>query len=107
MASLNLGLGESLEGESCEGVKGLFKEGEKTMKTNADSDVLDAALITDAQHVERSEIAGYGGLTTHARLLGREEDASLLKQSAVEDGTTDERLTAIAERAINLDAARA
>ena len=101
------GLGESPKGETCDGMKGLLKEGEKTMKTRADSDVLDAALIAAAQRVEHYEIAGYGCAKTYARLLGRTQDVQLLQQTEDEEGQTDKLLTALAERTINLDAARA
>ena len=100
-------LGESPKGETCDGMKGLLKEGEKTMKTRADSDVLDAALIAAAQRVEHYEIAGYGCVKTYARLLGRQQDVQLLQQTEDEEGQTDKLLTALAERTINLDAARA
>ena len=99
------GLGESPRGETCDGMKGLLKEGEKTMKARADSDVLDAALIAAAQRVEHYEIAAYGCTKTYARLLGRDQDVRLLQQTEDEEGQTDQLLTRLAERAINLDAA--
>lgn len=99
-------LGERPGGVTCEGMKGLLKEGEKTMKERADSDVLDAALIADAQRVEHYEIAGYGCVRTYARMLGRQDDVRLLQQTLDEEGATDEKLTQIAERVVNLDAAR-
>lgn len=101
------GLGESPKGETCDGIKGVLKEGEKTMKTKADSDVLDAALIADAQRVEHYEIAGYGSARRYAQLLGRPQDVQLLQQTENEEGETDKLLSAIAERSVNLDAARA
>ena len=100
-------LGESPKGETCDGMKGLLKEGEKTMKTRADSDVLDAALIAAAQRVEHYEIAGYGCVKTYARLLGRDQDVQLLQQTENEEGQTDKLLTQLAERVINVDALRA
>ena len=99
-------LGERPGGVTCEGMKGLLKEGEKTMKERADSDVLDAALIADAQRVEHYEIAGYGCVRTYARMLGRQDDVSLLQQTLDEEGATDEKLTQLAERVVNLDAAQ-
>jgi ferritin-like metal-binding protein YciE len=98
------GLGASPRGETCDGMKGLLKEGEKTMKARADSDVLDAALIAAAQRVEHYEIAAYGCTKTYARLLGRHDDVRLLQQTEDEEGQTDKLLTSVAERAINLDA---
>jgi ferritin-like metal-binding protein YciE len=97
-------LSESPSGETCDGMKGLLKEGEKTMHEKADSDVLDAALIADAQRVEHYEIAGYGCVKTYARLLGRESDVALLQQTENEEGETDKLLTGLAERTINVDA---
>jgi ferritin-like metal-binding protein YciE len=99
-------LGEKAEGVTCVGMQGLLKEGEKTMKEKADSDVLDAALIADAQRVEHYEIAGYGTVRTYANMLGRREDVTLLQQTLDEEGQTDQKLTQLAESAINVDAAR-
>ena len=98
-------LGEKAGGVTCEGMKGLLKEGEKTMKEKADSDVLDAALIADAQRVEHYEIAGYGCVRTYARMLGYQQDLDLLQQTLDEEGQTDKKLTALAEQVVNVDAA--
>ncbi len=92
------------EGEECEGMKGLLKEGEKMMKEKADSDVLDAALIAAAQRVEHYEIASYGCARTYANLLGSDEHAEILQQTLDEEGDTDEKLTDLAETVINVDA---
>jgi ferritin-like metal-binding protein YciE len=100
-------LGEKPGGVTCEGMKGLLKEGEKTMKEKADSDVLDAALIADAQRVEHYEIAGYGCVRTYARMLGFEQDGAILQRTLDEEGATDQKLTDLAEQVINVDAARA
>ena len=97
-------MGVSPKGETCDGMKGLLKEGEKMMKERADSDVLDAALIAAAQWVEHYEIAGYGCAKTYARLLGRNDDVQLLQRTEDEEGQTDKPLTQLAERVINLDA---
>ena len=99
-------LGQSLTGHECKGMKGLLEESEETLKNAADSDVLDAALIADAQRVEHYEIAGYGCVRTYARMLGRADDVRLLQQTLDEEGETDKKLTALAERIINPDAAR-
>ena len=100
-------LGEKIKGETCEGMKGLLKEGQKMMKERGSADVRDAGLIAAAQRVEHYEIAGYGCARTYARLLGREQDAALLQQTLDEEGDTDHKLTALAERVVNRDALRA
>ena len=69
------------------------------MINEADHDaVRDAALIAAAQCIEHYEIAAYGTVRHFARVLGRAEDAALLDQTLQEEGRTDHRLTAIAER---------
>lgn len=100
-------LDEDPEGEKCVGMEGLLKEGEKTLREKADSDVLDAALIAAAQRVEHYEMAGYGCARTYARMLGEQEDAALLQKTLDEEGETDKKLTMLAERCVNLDAADA
>ena len=96
--------GQDLGGHTCKGMKGLLEEGEELMKERADSDVLDAALISAAQRVEHYEMAGYGCARTYARLLGLEDDARVLQQTLDEEGETDHLLTELAERVINIEA---
>ncbi len=98
------GLDEDPDGETCDGMKGLLKEGHKTIKKREDSDVLDAALIADAQRVEHYEIAAYGCARTYAEALNRPEDARLLQQTLDEEAETDRKLTEIALSVVNPDA---
>ncbi len=97
-------LDEDADGKTCHGMKGLLKEGKETMKEKADSDVLDAALIADAQRVEHYEIAGYGCARTYAEALDRKDDVRLLQQTLDEEAETDRALTAIALSVVNPDA---
>lgn len=101
------GMGEKITGETCDGMKGLLKEGDKMLRERGSDDVRDAAIIAAAQRVEHYEIAGYGCARTYARLLGREQDAQLLQRTLDEEGDTDQKLTALAERVVNRDALRA
>ena len=96
--------GQKLTGHKCKGMQGLLEEGEEMLKERADSDVLDAALISAAQRVEHYEIAGYGCARTYARLLGLNDDAKILQQTLDEEGDTDHLLTDLAERVINIEA---
>ncbi|MDX1531218.1 MAG: ferritin-like domain-containing protein [Rhodothermales bacterium] len=100
-------LGEDLSGHTCQGMKGILKEAQEMIKMRADEAVRDAGLIADAQRVEHYEIAGYGMVCTFAERLGREEDLRLLRQTLQEEKATDEKLTALAKRLVNPDAARA
>jgi len=97
-------LGESPRGKKCVGMEGLLKEGSELIKERPDPDVLDAGLLSAAQHVEHYEMAGYGTVRTWARLLGREDQADLLQQTLDEEQETDLKLTDLAERLINIEA---
>jgi ferritin-like metal-binding protein YciE len=97
-------LGHSPRGKKCEGMEGLIKEGEELIKERPDPDVLDAGLISAAQHVEHYEMAGYGTVRTYAEQLGRGRDAQLLQQTLDEEKATDELLTQLAESSINVEA---
>jgi ferritin-like metal-binding protein YciE len=84
---------------------GLIREGEQMVKADADQDVRDAGLIAAAQRVEHYEIAGYGTVCTYAKLLGRTNDKDILGRTLDEEKATDEKLTDLATRVVNLDAA--
>ena len=97
-------LGVSPKGKKCNGMEGLLKEGKELIAERPQADVLDAGLLSAAQHVEHYEMAGYGTARTYARQLGYENQAELLQKTLNEEGETDHLLTAIAVSAINLDA---
>jgi len=97
-------LGVSPRGKKCVGMEGLIEEGSELIKEGPDADVLDAGLISKAQHVEHYEIAGYGTVRTYARQLGFENHAELLQQTLDEEGRTDHLLTELAESGINVEA---
>ncbi len=78
-------------------MEGLLKEGSELIKERPEADVLDAGLISAAQHVEHYEMAGYGTVRTWARLLGHADHARLLQQTLNEEGATDKALTKLAE----------
>ena len=90
-------LGVSPQGETCEAMQGLLKEGEQVMHAQGNASVKDAALITAAQRVEHYEMAGYGSVRTYAKELGYSEAADLLQKTLDEEGNTDKKLTKLAE----------
>jgi ferritin-like metal-binding protein YciE len=94
----------SPRGKKCVGMEGLLEEGKDLIKEKPEKDVLDAGLITAAQHVEHYEMAGYGTCRTWARLLGYDEQAELLQTTLDEEQQTDLDLTALAVASINLEA---
>jgi ferritin-like metal-binding protein YciE len=99
-------LEESPKGKKCHGMEGVLEEGDELIKEKPEQDVLDAGLISAAQHVEHYEMAGYGTVRTWAEKLGRDEDARLLQETLDEEREADELLTTLALQSINVDADR-
>ncbi len=99
-------LGESSKGKTCEGMKGLLKEGDELMKEDADPEVLDAGLISAAQRVEHYEMAGYGTVRTYAELLGEDDAVVLLETTLKEEKAADSKLSKAANK-INVQANKA
>lgn len=98
-------IGREAKAKKCDGMKGLLEEGENVISELDESPVRDAALIAAAQKVEHYEISGYGTLRTFAQLLGHEDAVELLEETLEEEKEADEKLTDIAESAINIEAA--
>jgi ferritin-like metal-binding protein YciE len=91
-------------GKKCVGMEGLIEEANELLEEDAAEDVLDAGLISKAQHVEHYEIAGYGTVRSYAIFLGENDHASLLQQTLDEEIKADKLLTLLAEAFINTDA---
>ena len=98
-------LGQSPRGKKCVGMEGLIEEAQELLEEDAQEDVLDAGLISKAQHVEHYEIAGYGTVRAYASTLGLTEQAELLQQSLDEEIEADKLLSELAESSINIEAA--
>ena len=94
-----------LAGHKCKAMEGLIEEGSELISEDADDAVRDAGLIGAAQRVEHYEIAAYGTARALATRLGYDEAAELLGETLEEERATDEKLTELAESAINADAA--
>jgi ferritin-like metal-binding protein YciE len=92
-------------GKKCMGMQGLIEEGNEIVKADAQPEPLEAGLIGAAQRVEHYEIAAYGTARAHARQLGMMKIADILGQTLEEEKETNQRLTDLAENAINVQAA--
>lgn len=97
--------GVKAKGINCPAIDGILEEANDIAGEVEDKNVLDAALIAAAQAVEHYEITRYGSLVAWARQLGRADCATLLKQNLDEERAADQKLTALAEGAINKKAA--
>jgi ferritin-like metal-binding protein YciE len=98
-------LGEKPRRKTCEGMQGLLNEGEEVMKMTPAGALRDAVMITAAQKVEHYEMASYGTARTYAQVLGELSVARLLAHTLKEEKAADGKLTLIAERSVNEDAA--
>lgn len=96
-------LGKKGTGKKCKGMEGVIADGKEILEEDMAPEVLDAAIISAAQHVEHYEMAGYGTVRTYAQLLGDREAAKLLQTTLDEEGDADKKLTLLAER-INVEA---
>ncbi len=85
--------------KTCKAMKGLLEEAKELIEEDAG----DAALIAGAQKVEHYEIATYGSLAAWARLMQNDEAAELLEETLDEEKSADEKLTEIAESAVNIE----
>lgn len=90
-------LGTSPQGETCEAMEGLIKEGEEIIQAMGQPAVKDAALIAAAQRVEHYEMAGYGTVRTFASELGYDNAKDILQMTLDEEGSANKKLNAIAE----------
>jgi ferritin-like metal-binding protein YciE len=86
-------------------MQAMLQEAEKWASMVQDRDLRDAGIIASAQRIEHYEIAVYGSLATWAKQLGLDEDVQALLAILGEEKRTDERLSRLAKRMINPDAA--
>jgi ferritin-like metal-binding protein YciE len=96
-------MGKKGTGKKCKGMEGVIADGKELLEEDTSPEVLDAGLISAAQHVEHYEMAGYGTVRTYANLLGEREAEKLLQKTLDEEGDADKKLTKLAER-INVEA---
>jgi ferritin-like metal-binding protein YciE len=96
-------LGKKGTGKKCKGMEGVIADGKEILEEDMLPEVLDAAIISAAQHVEHYEMAGYGTVRTYAELLGETKALKLLQQTLNEEGDADKKLTDLAKR-INVEA---
>ncbi|MBV8565608.1 MAG: ferritin-like domain-containing protein [Methylobacteriaceae bacterium] len=89
----------------CPAIDGIIEEADDVASDVADKPVLDAALIAAAQAVEHYEMTRYGTLIAWAKKLGRPDCASVLQQNLDEEKAADQKLTQVAESAVNQKAA--
>ena len=97
--------GIEAKGIDCPAIDGIIEEADDVTEEVENKAVLDAALIAAAQAVEHYEMTRYGTLVAWAKQLGRPDCAGVLQQNLEEEKAVDSKLTALAERNVNVKAA--
>lgn len=92
---------EQKRGESCETMTALVSNVDQLVKRCEDPEVLDASMITALQHIMHYKIAGYGAVTTYAKLLGYLEEAGILHNNLEAEKKYDRKLALMADSVIN------
>ncbi|MEO7695443.1 MAG: DUF892 family protein [Chryseolinea sp.] len=91
-------LGESIDARKCEAISGLCKEASEILEfTDDGTSTRDASVILLAERIVSYEIAAYEGLIKIANAIGRENVASSLAESLIEEKLCSESLRALSE----------
>ncbi len=83
---------------TCDGMKGVLKEGEHVLKGDMEAAIKDEALIGACERVEHYEMAAYGCAREHAKNLGFQEIAKLLNESLQEESKANDKLSSISQK---------
>ncbi|SER98020.1 Ferritin-like metal-binding protein YciE [Tranquillimonas rosea] len=92
-------------GVTCEAIDGILAEGKEIMEETDSPDARDAGMIAAAQAVEHYEITRYGTMISWARQLGLTDAAELLQSTLEQEYAADDKLSKLAEGALNKEAA--
>jgi ferritin-like metal-binding protein YciE len=85
----------------CEGMRGIVEEGQSEVEEHDKGPIGDVLIVAGMQRVEHYEIAAYGTMVALAKAAGQPKLADLLAQTLAEEKRTDERLSQLAESALN------
>jgi ferritin-like metal-binding protein YciE len=95
-------LDESIEARKCEAMSGLCKESSEILEfTDEGSAMRDASIILVAERIVLYEASAYEGLIKIANTIGREDIASTLAESLLEEKLCSEALRALSEITLN------
>jgi len=89
----------------CDAMEGLLAEAQEIMDESKKGPKCDAGIISALQKIEHYEIATYGTLREFAETLGLKDAEKLLIQTLEEEKAADQKLTDIAVKVVNMEAA--
>ncbi|MCD1623163.1 ferritin-like domain-containing protein [Citromicrobium bathyomarinum] len=94
------------EKEHCKGMEGLVKEARKHALDAdiSDDDVRDVVIVAQYQRMCHYGICGFGTSKAFAEALGKSDHVAKLDAITEDIYDTDENLSDLAERSVNLDA---
>lgn len=98
-------LGEERDKVKVDGIRGIIKDAEWSMKHAASPESLDAAIIASASYVEHYEIAGYTAAIAWADTLGLDSVSEILSETLKEEHHADAVLQEAAHSKVNQRAA--
>ena len=93
------------DGVNCEAIDGILAEGRAIMAEVELPGARDAGLIAAAQAIEHYEITRYATLFAWATQLGKSEAARLLRANLEQEYAADRKLSGLAEKTLNREAA--
>lgn len=93
--------------KKCEAMEGLIQEAEQIIESCEEGSMRDAGIISAAQKIEHYEIASYGTLRQFAETLKLKEVVKILQLTLDEEKAANNKLTEVATRAVNIQAAQA
>jgi ferritin-like metal-binding protein YciE len=86
------------------GMKGLIDDGKEVMGMKSRPELMDAAIIANARHIEHQEMAGYMATMHWAELLALPEAVKLMQRTLQEEEKADAILATLGDE-INMKAA--
>jgi len=89
----------------CDAMKGLIAEAKDIMGDCEKGPKCDAGIIFASQKIEHYEIATYGTLREFAETLGLSDAEKLLLEILEEEKAADQKLTEVAVKVVNMNAA--
>ena len=97
-------LGKPAKAVRCEAIDGILEEGDGLLEDFGGTSAGDAGIVFACQGVEHYEITRYGTMHTWALELGLDKVAEIFARILEQEKTADQKLTDLAESAVNLAA---
>jgi len=97
-------IGVKAVAKKCDAMVGLLEEATGIIEDTEMGAVRDAGIIGGSQKIEHYEIATYGTLSAFAKVLGHKVALKELLSTLAEEKACDEKLSSIADTALNTSA---